>query len=89
MNFSGAPEERVQVRPIKAQSGVIARAMASICNAERVRLGRGSGGEREFHRLSDNHEAVLLVAHHFDGLEGFVAADAGEHGQMKTPVAGS
>jgi len=38
---------------------------------------------------SDEHEAMLLVAHHFHGLDGFVAADSGEHGQMQTPVAGS
>lgn len=37
---------------------------------------------------SDEHEAMLLVAHHFDRFEGFVAADSGEHGQMQTPVAG-
>lgn len=38
---------------------------------------------------SDEHEAMLLVAHHVDRFEGFVAADSGEHGQMQTPVAGS
>lgn len=39
--------------------------------------------------VSDQQEAVLLVAHLFNGFEGFVAVDSGEHGQMQTPVTGS
>jgi hypothetical protein len=34
VNEPGVPEQRARTRPIKAQSAAIARAMASICNAE-------------------------------------------------------
>ena len=42
-SFSDVAERRVQRRPIEAQSTAIARAMASICNDERVALGVTSG----------------------------------------------
>jgi hypothetical protein len=31
---------------------------------------------------SDEHEAMLLVADHFDGFEGFVTVDPGQHGEV-------
>ena len=37
-SFLGVPEQRTKTCPIKAQSTAIARAMARICNAERVRF---------------------------------------------------
>ena len=40
---SGASERCVQTCPIKAQSTAVARATASICNAERARLDATSG----------------------------------------------
>jgi hypothetical protein len=52
VKYSGA-SERVAARvPIKAQSTAIARAMASICNAERRPDGRTSGRGGMLHRLS-------------------------------------
>ncbi len=51
-SFSGVSEQRPQTCLIKAQSTAIARAMASICNAERVRLGVVSGHERKTLSLS-------------------------------------
>ena len=56
-SFSGVPEQRSKTCPIKAQSTAIARAMARICNAERVRFGVVSGHERK--TLS-----LLLHRHH-------------------------
>ena len=52
MNESGVPEQPAQARPIKAQSAAIARAMASICNAERVCLGGMSGHGGFVHTFS-------------------------------------
>jgi hypothetical protein len=52
VNCSGAPEWHAQVCTIKAPSTGIARAMASIGNAERAQRGMTSGGGRNFHRLS-------------------------------------
>ena len=52
---------------------------------DRVHLAKRAAG-RGSH--SDQHEAVQLVADHFNGFERFVAADSGQHGQMQTPVAG-
>ena len=46
-SFSGVPEQRSKTCPIKAQSTAIARAMARICNAERVHFGVVSGHERK------------------------------------------
>ncbi len=51
-SFSGATEQRAQRRAIQAQSGSIARAMASICNDERALLGVMSGHDRKTLRLS-------------------------------------
>ena len=51
-SFSGVSEQRTKTCPIKAQSTAIARAMARICNAERVRFGVVSGHERKTLSLS-------------------------------------
>ena len=51
-SFSGVTEQRPQECPIKAQSTAMARAMARICNAERVLLGLVSGHERKTLSLS-------------------------------------
>ncbi len=38
---------------------------------------------------SDEHEAMLLITHHFDSLKGFVATDAGEDDEIMTLVTGT
>src|SRR4051812_48849689 len=52
VNESGAPERRVKTGPIKAQSTAVARATASICNAERARFDVASGRVGFVHRFS-------------------------------------
>ena len=52
-SFSRVPEQRTKTCPVKAQSTAIARAMARICNAERVRFGVRSGHGRKTLSLSD------------------------------------
>ncbi len=58
-NGSGVRERAVKSRPIKAQSAGIARAMASICNAERVVFG-GQGGHEGFVHTFSAHQALDL-----------------------------
>ncbi len=53
VNISGAPERGARLRPIKAQSTAVARATASICNAEWARYGGASGHGGYVHTLSD------------------------------------
>ena len=52
VNEFDVPEQTAQTRPIKAQSTAVARATASICNAERVRLGGMSGHGGFVHTFS-------------------------------------
>ncbi len=52
VNESGVPEQTVRRRPIKAQSAAVARATASICNAEWASLGGMSGHGGFVHTLS-------------------------------------
>jgi hypothetical protein len=49
----GVPERAAKARPIKAQSAAVARATASICNAEWARFGRTSGHVGFVHTFSD------------------------------------
>ena len=65
-----------------AQSTAIARAMASICNDERRRLGRTSGCGGMLHKLSDAF-AVHQFAHMLR-RDGFAALGQ----QLKTPAQG-
>ena len=55
------PEQRTKTRPIKAQSTAIARAMARICNAERVRFGVVSGHGRKALSLSVLYSQRLMA----------------------------
>ena len=57
VNESRVPERSVQTRPIKAQSAAMARAMASICNAERAGLGAQGGHVGFVHTFSDTMPA--------------------------------
>ena len=52
VNESGMSERAVQTRPIKAQCAAVARATASVCNAEWVRLGGTSGHVGFVHTFS-------------------------------------
>ena len=52
LNESGVSERAVKSRPIKAQSAGIARAMASICNAEWAIFGGRGGHEGFVHTFS-------------------------------------
>src|SRR5437868_605855 len=52
VNAPGVPEQADKTCPIKAQSTAIARAMASICNAERVRFVGMSGHGGFVHTFS-------------------------------------
>ena len=67
--FSDVPEQRTKTRPIKAQSTAIARAIARICNAERVRFGVVSGHERKTPSLS-GQPGGELGCRHTGGAEG-------------------
>src|SRR5215216_4966066 len=52
VNESGTAEQTVQAAPIKAQSAAVARATASICNAEWGRLDGMSGRGGFVHSFS-------------------------------------
>src|SRR5262245_12320118 len=52
VNGSGVPERAARLRPIKAQSAAVARATASICNAEWARYGGTSGHGGFVHTFS-------------------------------------
>lgn len=61
VKYSGAPERASKTVAIKTQSAVVARATASICNAERRRFGRSSGCGGMLHRLSARRAVALAV----------------------------
>jgi hypothetical protein len=52
VNGFGAPERAAKTGPIKAQSTAMARAMASICDAEWARFGELSGCAGFVHSFS-------------------------------------
>ena len=66
VNEPGVAERAAQTCPIKAQSTAVARATASICNAEWVRL-RGTSGHVGFvHTFSDGQALAALGAARID-----------------------
>ena len=52
VNESRVPERIAKIRPIKTQSAAVARATASICNAERVGFGDQGGHVGFVHTFS-------------------------------------
>ncbi len=66
VNESGASEQAADKRPIKAQSAVVARATASICNAEWTLFGGMSGRGGFVHSFSGSQ----FEHQHFGVLSG-------------------
>ena len=62
-------ERRAKGWPIEAQSAVIARAMASICNDERAAFGVMSGHDRKTLRLSVTEPAIDRIGQRLAGLK--------------------
>jgi hypothetical protein len=59
VKISGVAEQTAPKAPIKAQSAAVARATASICNAEWGLWGGMSGHGGNFHRLSAQGARIL------------------------------
>ncbi|OJX06438.1 MAG: allophanate hydrolase [Burkholderiales bacterium 68-20] len=95
VNESGVPEQAAQTCAIKAQSAAIARAMASICNAEGVRFCGMSGHGGFVHTFSEPNQAPAPVDKAQAAIEVVapgvqtLVQDGGRHGMAGLGIAPS